>query len=496
MNRLELIAKTRKKLSSGDYSIGSWMQISYFISKVLKILARGDQAYIVALILRFSIKENNGKRKDSCFFLKRSNKPTILALDSKRYRGDLNALKETGEFRILYISQGWYGSIMQAFYDDSDTIVEIITAKKGSKIHHRHIQSLKFIEKVLKYLFLMVNVDCITTVNYRYSDDYDWVISFIKRGIPYVLLYREGMLDPHGRGYFDTVYRTRKFGKFPGQLIIVTNNIMKEAFLESGYCNESQIVVGGSLRMDNLLSRINKQYNRPVSLNPPRRKRFVIFYFPYSVSWFGKKGNHEESDYDYNYAFKVWKGRKLLFKDLHEAILTLAHIMPEVDFIIKPKPEMMQGGSWKYYEEVINNSEFNVNKMNNYIIDSQIDVSDLIINSDVVCAFQSSVVVESAIAGKNIILPLFNNYCETELFKNDFLWSKELSNFDFAETKDDFIELVKKYLKNQTIISDEIMDKRKIIFEKFFNSLNPVAKEIYSNSIKQVIMQARNMRMY
>jgi hypothetical protein len=91
---------------------------------------------------------------------------------------------------------------------------------------------------------------------------------------------------------------------------------------------------------------------------------------------------------------------------------------------------------------------------------------------------------------------LFNNYCETELFKNDFLWSKELSNFDFAETKDDFIELVKKYLKNQTIISDEIMDKRKIIFEKFFNSLNPVAKEIYSNSIKQVIMQARNMRMY
>ena len=70
MNRLELIAKTRKKLSSGDYSIGSWMQISYFISKVLKILARGDQAYIVALILRFSIKENNGKRKGSCFFLK------------------------------------------------------------------------------------------------------------------------------------------------------------------------------------------------------------------------------------------------------------------------------------------------------------------------------------------------------------------------------------------------------------------------------------------
>jgi len=241
-----------------------------FVVRIIKALTIKGQSFVIALILRCFIKERIGNSKDSFFFAKKSKKKTILALDSKRYRGDLNVLQSTGEFRILHISQGWYGSIIQAFYHKKNySIVDIISAKKGSNAYHKHVQSLEFVEKVVKYLLLMVEVDCVTTVNYRYMDDYDWTLSFVKNKVPYVLLYREGMLPKNGRGYFDTIDRTKKFGKFHGQLIIVVNNIMKEAFIESGYCYESQIVVGGALRMDNLINRIN---NKSLSSQSKRKK--------------------------------------------------------------------------------------------------------------------------------------------------------------------------------------------------------------------------------
>jgi spore coat polysaccharide biosynthesis predicted glycosyltransferase SpsG len=61
---------------------------------------------------------------------------------------------------------------------------------------------------------------------------------------------------------------------------------------------------------------------------------------------------------------------------------------------------------------------FDINKASNYSIEPNADVHELMLNSDAFCALQSSTVIESAISGKRVILPAFENYRSTENYLN------------------------------------------------------------------------------
>tara|TARA_B100000315_G_scaffold248792_1_gene279080 strand:+ start:618 stop:893 length:276 start_codon:yes stop_codon:yes gene_type:complete len=86
---------------------------------------------------------------------------------------------------------------------------------------------------------------------------------------------------------------------------------------------------------------------------------------------------------------------------MHVSIIRLAQRLPNVDFVIKPKRvHMTKDISWDGYLKVVNETGIDLNKLKNYIIELGANVHDLILNSDVVIALQSSTVLESAVAGK------------------------------------------------------------------------------------------------
>ena len=69
------------------------------------------------------------------------------------------------------------------------------------------------------------------------------------------------------------------------------------------------------------------------------------------MSVFGKKGTPMLNQHAY--AYGIWQGREQFFREVHSTIIMLAKSHPEIDFIIKPKREMLNLPSWTLFTRLL-----------------------------------------------------------------------------------------------------------------------------------------------
>jgi hypothetical protein len=448
----------------------------FVTSKIFTFLILKQQYTILALLIILNIKEkSNGK--NSYFFSSPYNKITILALDVDRYRGDLVALSYHPKIRVLFMKQNPPGWLIKPFYSELN-IGRYINAEKNSIDGINHKKAYDFMYKFLSIFYKYVSVDCVTTVNYRYLEDYNWSKVSDDLGVPFIMLYRECLLASDK--LYDFVVRRKKneFGKFVGSHIVVHNEKCKQSFIDGEFATSDQVSVAGALRMDNFFKLIRQ--NKTESLHESKKK-FILFYFPHNNDLFGKKYNKNYKGLICN---AIWSGRDKLFTDLHNAIIELALEYPDIEFIIKPKGVMVENESWSFYKDVVNRSNIDVRKLPNYRVDVDLNVSSSIIKSSVICALQSSVVVESAFAGKRLILPLFHNFLNSPYF-DDFYWKNDLELFDVATDKNQFKILFKDILNNPKI-SQDVQNKRVELFDRWFSNIKGNSIDKYYNIIKNI----------
>ena len=302
---------------------------TYLVIPFLKYLIRKEAFFILVPLVRAAIKERRNDGSDSIFHSKPDGKKTILALDSLRYRGDLDALSQN--FRVLHLTQRAPGWLIKGFYHEFD-IVNYINAPDGSDKKAQYIAASNFMTKFLRVFYSKVSVDCVTTVNFRYTEDHHWVKSSEKNSIPHIILYREGLLAYY-RAEYNLFIRAKRFDKFIGSHIIVHNEKCKNIFLKSEFVSKNDISVAGALRMDKLVTRVNNvsRHNKI-----KKNKQVTLFYFHPNMPMFGvdAKGvtpkallSHGPKK-DLSYAFNAWSGRFDLFYDVHEAIAKLAGVAP------------------------------------------------------------------------------------------------------------------------------------------------------------------------
>ena len=451
------------------------------IKKILVgVVLRLKIAVLFALAMRFGMKERYADGSDHRLFAK-GNKYTLLALDADRYRGDLDVLAKSGMFRMLHLSKRWQTLLVRGFYTDTLATSDIINAEKSSDRINQFHACDKFITDVIRKLLLFIQIDCVISASYRYLYDYNITLAFEKLHIPYIMLYRECLLNVP-RINDEVIARHSRMGKFHGSKIIVHNEICRSSFVSSGYCDYSRISVCGALRMDEFIRTINIRMVIDRSVN--KRKKFTLFYFPYSMSLFGKN-KKILSDEKYEYVDHIWEKREDLFRCLHHSILKMAKDNPHIDYVIKPKKVMVDHSSWEFYEKIISESEIDVKQLKNYTIEPDADVHKLIFESDAICALQSSTVLESAIAGKRVVFPLFSDYMKSANF-NDFGWKDKLNLFDVAQTKEEFVSIVDDCFANPSV-SCEIQNARRELFERYFYDLNGNSTDCYVNEILRVI---------
>ena len=449
---------------------------SKIFTKIIGFLIIKEQYTVLILLIILNIKEkSNGKNRYP--FSSPNNKITVLALDSDRYRGDLLALSYHPKIRVLFMKQNPPGWLIKPFYSELN-IGRYINAEKNSIDDINHKKAYDFMYKFLSIFYKYVAVDCVTTINYRYLEDYNWSKVSDDLGVPFIMLYRECLLASDR--IYDHVVRRKKneFGRFVGSHIIVHNEKCKQSFIDSEFATPDQVSVAGALRMDNFLKLIRQN---KVKSPHASKKKFILFYFPHDNGLFGRKYRKNYKGWLYN---SIWSSRDKLFIDLHNAIIELALEYPDIEFIIKPKDVMVKNKSWDFYKDVVNKSNIDIKKLPNYKVDVDLNVSDSIVKSSVICALQSSTVVESAFAGKRLILPLFHDFLDSPHFDN-FYWKNDLELFDVATDKNQFKILFKDILNNPKI-SQDIENKRIELFDRWFGNVEGNSLDKYYNIIKNI----------
>jgi hypothetical protein len=464
--------------------------IFYLPKHLMYWLIRNNYSFPIALFYKVFIIKRKGGGINS--LTANSDKITILAINANKFRGDIECLAQVDKFRVLTLDHKWEALLKGAFTSKRIVLIEYMNAGAADEIYNVREDMGIFFDRFISSLLKLIKVDCVITPNYRYVDDFFWVEHLTNKGIPHICFYREGLLSTD-RFYDGVTARHRLFHGYPVTHIIAHNQKCKNSFVESGFASERQVSVHGALRMDNLLKLVNSGKCGAISEDKGRRKRVTLFYFPYSLSLFGKEklaGFETEFGNKYCYVEVVWQQRIELFRDLHISIIRLAQRLPNVDFVIKPKRvHMTKGISWDGYLKVVNETSIDLNKLKNYTIEPDANVHDLILNSDVVIALQSSTVLESAIAGKPVIFPLFYNYKETKNF-NDFSWRNHLGFFDVAESAEELETLVVERLKNPEV-DKKTMEGRRELFKEWFSDLDGVALKKYSETIENVVASAK-----
>jgi hypothetical protein len=466
-------------------------KLLFFLPKRIMLwLMENNYTFIMALFYKaFIIKRSKSKHNSP---IRNSDKITILALNGSKFRGDLECLSQVNNFRILTIYNNMWQTMLVYYFMKKRKIYSyaFINAEDDSDIGRCRNKINIFFDGFISALLKLIKIDCVITVNYRYLEDLPWVMHFEENGIPHICLFREGLCVVDR--FFDSqVGINRRFKGYPVTHIIVHNMSCRDTFLKSGFATEAQVSVCGALRMDNLLKLVNSG-NGDLK---HRRKRVLLIYFPSDYHLFGKEElsvNDKFSDnaHKYRYAAEgIWPRRNDLYVDLHMSLLHLAMKFPEVDFVIRPKREDIIN-SWEEYKKVVDESGIDLSKWKNYTVEPDADFHDLIVNSDVIIALQSTAVLEAAIAGKSVIFPLFYGYKETKLI-NSLHWRDHLDLFDIAESADEMESIIVRRL-GKLEISKEIMEGRRRLFEEYFSDLEGVALGRYVDKIKNVVASAKS----
>ena len=397
--------------------------------------------------------------------------PAILALSHVRFRKDLEVLANTGEFRVLTISQAWQGRILTQFYSKGAPIINSEKCVKTAKAQHKlHV----FMGKFLSLLYRKLGVKCVVSAGLYYSQDLDWGKISEDIGVPFILITRENFgTDSANHERFKYLYNERIV--FSGSRIICQNEPFRDAFIKHGFVTPQKIVALGCLRMDDFVEKVKSHQK-----TPGKRRSVLLFSFSHGTGLIG------HPDHVLYFDNPHWTRRSdigwiKLFESVHSAFARLAIERPDIDFIIKPKWR----GRWKEeIEKAVAKRDIHLSKIPNVIF-SEEDPHALILDSDVVCSFGSNTIVEAGFAAKPVIIPMY--YEAKRQDYREYLWYyKYNSLYDIAENEEEFIALIKEKLLNPAV-EDELLDKRKALFGYAFSSQKPDATKKYIAEIKDII---------
>ena len=84
------------------------------------------------------------------------------------------------------------------------------------------------------------------------------------------------------------------------------------------------------------------------------------------------------------------------FKAVHIGLLEFAKENPDIEVIIKPKKKVL--ASWQAnFDRAAREERIDVQSIKNFKVDCLVDAQTLILNSDVICGFNSTTILEAGL---------------------------------------------------------------------------------------------------
>ncbi|MBT5526972.1 MAG: glycosyltransferase [Rhodospirillaceae bacterium] len=392
----------------------------------------------------------------------------IFALSPNRFMADLKILAAQDGYEVITLRVPWQGVVSSIFAD-----------RRGQKSNGILLAQRfeKPMQNFLRAFFIRNGVDIVLSACVWYKQDVVWGSMAQKIGVPYIVLHRESLKTQpeHQKWVTETV---RKFGDengFLGQNLIFHNQPMCELMTDIGFASTNQVVNGGCLRMDGFVNKVLAGRNSAGqsvaidSVEEEKRPQVTLFSFATGIGLNGL--------ISVPFPMEGEIGWFRLFDVMHGTFARLAHERPDVDFIIKPK--------WDSYwldwiNKAIKADGLDPDAIENLTITSTANPHDLILDSDVICGFASTVLLEAGIAGKPVVIPDFEETLEP-IYRERVQLRQYNDLFDIANSAEAFTDLIEQRLENQTI-AKETLSQRDEAFTHWISNMKGNAVDQYTKT--------------
>lgn len=396
---------------------------------------------------------------------------TLFALKPERFRGDLDILTRDFGFRVIKFKKGWQQKLLELFWPaDFSLEHSYYYPEPGSREAQVQKRTRAFLKRFLPLLLHKLGVDCVLGAATYYLDDWDYSAVLDELRFPYVVIYRE-CFQASQKDIDFQVELAAKLRRFQGSHLIVHNEITRGAFIDCGYVSPQTVSAPGCMRMDPFIRKIE-------SRTPPQRerKKITLFSFVHCIG-VPQLCNDFTAERD--------KGFVKLFDEVHVAFFTFVKEHPEIDFVVKPK----WAGTWVDEMQLpLTEQGIDIRKLQNLEILPDADAQDVILDSDVVIGFGSTVLLEAGIAGVPTIIPHFAE-CLDPYYNEYVLMQDYYDAFDIASSGEDMVRLMTERLDNGTV-TEKAMQRRREAFERYVSPVSPHASEGYARIIRQAIEDA------
>lgn len=386
----------------------------------------------------------------------------VLAINPDRFRGDLQALADTGEVRVFRFPFKWQVRLLMAFYPEHTSLFDYANPAKGTPAWLSKAALRRILPPLLEYVHKRKPFDVVIGAAVHYTQDLDLGEAAEKIGIPYVVLHRESF-HASKAAVQGNMARLAQMGRFVGSRIIVHNAGARDTFVQSGYLPAANCIALGVLRMGEYSAKLGsaprKTHGRPL---------VAFFSFTHGSGQVALMGN---------WATPGQPGFVRLFDHVNQAIASLAVRRPDVDFVIKPK----WGGDFvRRIESSLQRGGYDLNTLPNLRIDPSVDAQALILQADVVSAFNSTTMLEAAVAGKPVIVPLFEEAAEPQYADWTILKDQLPEVFDIATSDTAYTELIEMRLR-QWQPDPRLMQRRRELFEAW---ISPIDRDVSGDYVQ------------
>jgi hypothetical protein len=398
---------------------------------------------------------------------RRSGKLTMLALSHHFFRGDMQCFADVGEVRVLLLDERWLTRLMFQFYplDMAPHLIRpFVNPHPEEATWEAKIRYRDFLRNFLPRFNQRLGIDCAIGHHFLYRANVDWGAIFEEIGVRYVALHSESMLLSMAHTRKTVCKRVSSMGKFEGSHIIVYCRTGVDAFSSTGFVPREKISNLGAPRMDPFVRKIKNFEPRP-------RSHKQVSFFTFLLDSGLDAPLHS------------------FFRDVHLAIAELAVENPDVDFVMKSKRNYWRTWS-RLATHVWREAGFDLKDLPNIKLVQDGDTHDLIFGCDVVCAFNSTTLLEAGLAAKPVVVPYFGALRSSE-YDDRILWRKSLPRaFDVGTTKETFKAQILQRLDDPKV-DDSAMAERRRLFEEYVSDLEGKATERYIDLIKQIVADGK-----
>lgn len=425
-------------------------------------------AHILAKILKImTVKQNS---------LNSNHGPVLFALSWNRIKIDAECLAKSGYFKILHWPDRVQFFIQLRFLNEL-SYTPHHARHENTKQQRMETQLRDFLNLMFPIFLKKLSAKAVIGANFWYKQDFRFGEAAQKNNVPYIVLFKESLKisETEKKALFDL---SAKLERFSGEKILVHNNTVAQILTESEYCRPDQIAVTGAIRMASFIEKCKTGTSR--KLTKTNNGHITLFSFTPGISLNGL-------------AIPPWPnnpyhGWVRLFEAVHSCFAEAAMKNTDRNFIIKTK----YGGRWhNRIRDACLARDIDIDRLDNLKIVDDVNAHELILQSSLVVGFASTTLLESGLAGKNIIVPDFEETL-------DPYYRKHIKLRDFyplvsvAHSRENLIGQINSHIKFDKTVSAQIQKKRDKFFEQNVASIRLDPMHTTVSEMNKIIRKFEN----